>query len=77
MKRLLGFILFWIGIGMCIMLFMRHGLLAVLIIIACLVLFAIVSPILCTELENNEKIRLLKTGNIKTGEDLYAVDIYE
>ena len=38
---------------------------------------SIVSPILCTELENNEKIRLLKTGNIKTGEDLYAVDIYE
>lgn len=38
MKRLIGFILFWIGIGMCIMLFMRHSLLAVLIIIACLVL---------------------------------------
>lgn len=38
---------------------------------------SIVSPILCTELKNNEKIRLLKTGNIKTGEDLYAVDIYE
>ncbi|MBS5668625.1 MAG: hypothetical protein ACLU78_05365 [Clostridium sp.] len=38
MKRLIGFILFWIGIGMCIMLFMRHSLLAILIIIACLVL---------------------------------------
>ena len=38
MKRLIGFILFWIGIGMCIMLFMRHSLLAILIIIACLLL---------------------------------------
>lgn len=38
LKRLIGFILFWIGIGMCIMLFMRHSLLAILIIIACLVL---------------------------------------
>ncbi|MBO5486620.1 MAG: hypothetical protein J5988_06800, partial [Eubacterium sp.] len=38
MQRLIGFILFWIGIGMCIMLFLHHGLLALCIIIACLVL---------------------------------------
>ncbi|MCH5264370.1 MAG: hypothetical protein J1F02_00610 [Lachnospiraceae bacterium] len=38
MKRLLGFILFWIGIGMCIMLFIRNGLLALCIMIACLAL---------------------------------------
>ena len=37
-KRLFGFILFWIGIGMLIMLFIHHGLLALCIIIACLVL---------------------------------------
>jgi hypothetical protein len=38
MKRLIGFILFWIGIGMCIMLFLHRGILALGIIIACLVL---------------------------------------
>lgn len=38
MKRLLGFILFWIGIGMCVMLFVRNGILALAIMIACLVL---------------------------------------
>lgn len=38
MKRLIGFILFWIGIGMCIMLFLHHGILALAIIICCLVL---------------------------------------
>ena len=36
-----------------------------------------VSPVLCTELQENEKIRLLKTGNITAGEALFAVDIYE
>ena len=38
LKRLIGFILFWIGIGMAIMLFLRHGILALAIIICCLVL---------------------------------------
>ena len=38
---------------------------------------SIVSPVLCTELQENEKIRLLKTGNITAGEALFAVDIYE
>ncbi len=38
---------------------------------------SIVSPILCTELEENQKIRLLKEGSIQQGEELFAVDIYE
>lgn len=35
------------------------------------------SPILCTELEDNQKIRLLKEGKIKAGEPLFAIDCYE
>lgn len=38
---------------------------------------SLVSPVLCTELEDNQKIRLLKEGEIQTGEELFAVDIYE
>ncbi len=38
MKRLLGFILFWLGIGMTIMLFITNGFLAIVIIILCLVI---------------------------------------
>ena len=38
---------------------------------------SLVSPVLCTELEDNQKIRLLKTGEIKAGEALFAVDTYE
>lgn len=38
---------------------------------------SIVSPIVCTELSDNQKIRLLKEGDIKAGEKLFAVDIYE
>ena len=38
---------------------------------------SIVSPILCTELEDNQKIRLLKEGAIRAGEPLFAVDICE
>ncbi|MFG6383599.1 MAG: glucose PTS transporter subunit IIA [Lachnospiraceae bacterium] len=38
---------------------------------------SIVSPILCTELEDNQKIRLLKEGEIQSGEELFAVDIYK
>ena len=38
---------------------------------------SMMSPILCTELEDNQKIRLLKTGDIEKGEDLFAVDFYE
>ena len=35
---------------------------------------SMVSPILCTDLEENVKIRLLKEGNVKMGEALFAVD---
>lgn len=38
---------------------------------------SLVSPIVCTELEENQSIRLLKTGEIKAGEDLFAIDIRE
>lgn len=38
---------------------------------------SIVSPILCTELEENQKIRLLKEGKIQAGEPLFAVDSYK
>ncbi len=36
---------------------------------------SLVSPILCTELKEEQKIRLLKEGNIRAGESLFAVDI--
>lgn len=38
---------------------------------------SLVSPILCTELEDNQKIRLLRDGEIQAGEALFAVDICE
>ena len=38
---------------------------------------SLASPVLCTELSDNQKIRLLKTGTIKAGEALFAVDTYE
>lgn len=38
---------------------------------------SIMSPVLCTELEDNQKIRLLKEGKICSGEALFAIDIYE
>ncbi len=38
---------------------------------------SLASPVLCTELEDNQKIRLLKEGEIKAGEPLFAVDFYE
>ena len=37
---------------------------------------SIVSPVLCTDLDDNVKVRLLKSGNIKAGEELLAVDYY-
>lgn len=39
--------------------------------------FSVVSPILCTELENNQKVRPLKEGSIQVGEALFVVDVYE
>ncbi len=38
---------------------------------------SIVSPIICTELKENQKIRLLKDGEIKAGEELFAIDVCE
>ena len=38
---------------------------------------SLVSPIICTELEDNQKIRLLHTGEVQAGEELYAIDIME
>ena len=35
---------------------------------------SVVTPIICTELEENQKVRLLKEGNIRAGEALLAVD---
>ena len=38
---------------------------------------SLATPVLCTELEDNQKIRLLKSGAIEAGEALFAVDFYE
>ena len=38
---------------------------------------SVVSPVLCTELEDNQKVRLLKSGAIDEGEALFAIDIFE
>lgn len=38
---------------------------------------SLVSPVLCTELEENQRVRLLKTGAVQTGEPLFAVDTVE
>ena len=38
---------------------------------------SLASPLLCTELSENQKIRLIKSGTIKAGEALFAIDTYE
>lgn len=38
---------------------------------------SITSPIMCTELKENQKVRLIANGKIQAGEELFAVDIYE
>ncbi len=38
---------------------------------------SLASPVLCTELESNQQIRLLKEGSIQAGEPLFAVDAKE
>lgn len=38
---------------------------------------SLVSPIVCTELADNQRIRLLTEGKIQAGEPLFAVDVYE
>lgn len=38
---------------------------------------SLVSPVVCTELQDNQKIRLLKEGDIQAGEGLFAIDVYK
>lgn len=38
---------------------------------------SVATPVLCTELEENQRIRLIKEGSIKAGEELFAVETYE
>ena len=38
---------------------------------------SIVTPVVCTELKENERIRLLKEGKIQAGEPLFTVETYE
>ena len=38
---------------------------------------SVTTPVICTELKDNQKIRLITDGPIKVGEPLYAVDTYE
>ncbi|MGN0153689.1 MAG: glucose PTS transporter subunit IIA [Lachnospiraceae bacterium] len=38
---------------------------------------SIMSPVICSEMEDNQKVRVLGTGEIKAGEALFAVDFYE
>ena len=38
---------------------------------------SLATPVLCTELEENQKIRLLANGAVKAGQPLFAIDIYE
>ena len=34
---------------------------------------SIMSPIVCTELKNNEKVQLLKEGHVKVGDPLFVI----
>lgn len=38
---------------------------------------SITSPVLCPELTDKQKVRLLKEGTLTAGEELFAVDFYE
>ncbi len=38
---------------------------------------SLVSPVICTELKENQSIRVIHTGDIKAGQDLFAIDITE
>ena len=38
---------------------------------------SLASPVLCTELAENQRVRLLKSGSIEAGEALLAIDTYE
>lgn len=38
---------------------------------------SLTTPVLCTELADNQKVRLLSEGNLTAGDALFAVDFYE
>lgn len=38
---------------------------------------SVATPVLCSEMEDNMKIRLLHEGEIKAGDELFAIDYYE
>lgn len=38
---------------------------------------SVMSPVICSEMEENQKVRLIKTGDIQAGDALFAVDFYE
>lgn len=38
---------------------------------------SVASPVICTELADNHKIRLVAEGKINAGEELFAIDFYE
>ncbi len=38
---------------------------------------SLATPVLCTELEDNQKIRLLAEGKVTAGQPLFAIDTYE
>ena len=38
---------------------------------------SLASPVLCTELNDNQKVRLIADGAVKAGDELFAVDTYE
>lgn len=38
---------------------------------------SVATPVLCTDLNEKMRIRLLKDGNIQAGEDLFVIDIFE
>ena len=38
---------------------------------------SLASPVLCTELGENQKIRLIATGEVKAGDPLFAVETFE
>jgi len=38
---------------------------------------SIVSPIICTDLQDNQSVRLLREGSVRMGDALFAIDRYE
>ncbi len=38
---------------------------------------SVMSPVICSEMEDNQKVRVVKTGDIQAGDTLFAVDFYE